>query len=219
MQATPLTENCAEALRKKEHVCFGISPFNSLFSEEYISTLVQWSQERFNNFHLFIPDEPTLYTLEALGYSAEESRRKMKKQINWLKNKMKKALERNHVISYEDHILDWEKLSANQVFNGELEKAFSLFDNNENFREECILASRWVLENKMEDKVITEKALLKAVKYFLSEIPLFAATHRIVGTQTSLFCYHQSISFHEKFYSCKLALTPSSGQGYAKLKT
>lgn len=213
----PLTENCNLALEKGEHVCIGISPFNSLFSEDYIAALVKWSIHNFKDFHLFIPDEPTFHTLEALGYEEKECRRKMKKQLNWLKNKMHKALERNNVSAKEKHILDWEKLSESKAFQQELEKAFALFDSDEDFRKECLLSSRWVLENKMDEKDIKEENLLKAVKYFLSEIPLFAATNKIIGSGTSLFCYHQSISFHERLYTNQLGISPSMGQGYGRI--
>jgi cyclo(L-tyrosyl-L-tyrosyl) synthase len=217
INVTPLTESCYDISRKKEHACIGISPFNSLFTEDYISSLIKWSLENFENFHLFIPDEPTFYTLEALGYDANDCRRKMKKQLNWLKNKIDKALEANDVRSKESHVLNWETLSSNPIFKRELDKSFGLFDSNEQFRKECILSSRWVLQNKIEEKDITDTKLLKAVKYFLSEIPLFAATNDIVGTKTSLFCYHQSIAFHEKLYRNELCLKPSPGQGYGKI--
>lgn len=213
-EITPLTGNCAEIIKNRKHVCLGISPFNSLFSENYISDLIKWSLKNFESFHLFLPDEPTFYTLEALGYSPEECRKKMKKQLNWLKNKIHKALEENGLHNKEKYILNWEILSANRVFREELDKSFGLFDSDSEFRAQCMKASEWVLQNKLSEKEVTEKALLKAVKYFLSEIPLFSATNKIVGIESSIFCYHQSISFHEKLYMNDLSLKPARGQGY-----
>jgi cyclo(L-tyrosyl-L-tyrosyl) synthase len=216
---TPLTENCIASFEAREHICIGISPFNSLFSEQYIGSLVKWSLEHFKSFHLFIPDEPTFYTLQALGYSELECRRKMKKQLNWLRNKLNKALEANGVNKTAQHILDWEILSKNKIFREQLDEVYALFDADQAFRDECVRASRWVLQNKMDEKDITDKILLKAVKYFLSEIPLFAATNEIVGTRTSLFCYHQSIAFHEALYQGKLTLRSATGQGYGKINS
>ena len=212
---SPLTANCRTPYSKGEHVCIGISPFNSLFSEDYIGDLIKWAKENFQTFHLFLPDEPTFYTLEALGYEPSECRKKMKKQLNWLRNKINKALAANGLDSSKDiYLLDWNFLSANKTFNDELDKVYQLFDACPEFRSLCLEASRWVLQSRGDETLITEQSLLIAVKYFLSEIPLFSSTNKIVGKETSLFCYHQSIKFHEKLYEKALRYKPHSGQGY-----
>lgn len=216
MQITPLTENCMKAYMQKEHICFGISPFNSLFSKEYLESLIEYALSNFKSFHFFLPDEPTVHTLEALGYGHEEAKRKMRKQINWLKNKMVKALVAKG-LKLENHIIDWEGLQAREEFQKELNNVFQTFDVCGEFRALCLESSRWVLQNKLEDEKMDEECLLKAVKYFLSEIPIFAATNKIISTDTSLFCYHQSIQFHEKLYREQLSYRPFHGQGFGKI--
>ncbi|MFP5385611.1 MAG: tRNA-dependent cyclodipeptide synthase [Bacteriovoracia bacterium] len=219
LDIVPLLESSSIPMERKDHICFGISPFNSLFSEEYLSSLVYFALKNFKSFHFFLPDAPTIHTLEALGYSESDSRKKMKKQINWLRNKMHKALAANGLSSEkENYILDAERLEKNDAFQDELKTVYGFFDFDPAFRKDCLDASRWVLQNKMEEKFITEQVLLKAVKYFLFEIPLFAATNKIVQSPTSIFCYHQHISFHEKLYQNLLSYTPSFGQGYGMIQ-
>ena len=210
---SPLTTSCAKSFQNKEHICFGISPFNSLFTQEYLESLVAYGSLNFKSFHFFLPDEPTIYTLEAMGYGSDEARKKMKKQINWLRNKIQKALETRH-LALETHLLDWKYLISKESFRQELDEVYGLFDSNEEFRKSCLESSRWVLKNKIEETLITDKTLFLAVKYFLSEIPLFACTNKIVGTDSSLFCYHQAIIFHDQLYANHLAYKSSSGQGY-----
>lgn len=213
IQVQPLSEQCSLPLERKDHVCMGISPFNSLFSEAYIQSLILWADKNFKSFHLFVPDEPAVYTLEALGYSQEESKKKLKKQINWLNNKLDKALSAAGIFSgKENYILNWSTLTSLPEFQEELHQVYEFFDSDEDFRRECLKSSEWVLRGKIEN--ITEGAVLKAVKYFLAEIPLFGAANKIVQKPTSLFCYHQSISFHEMLYTQKLAYQPAFGQGY-----
>lgn len=216
MEIRPLTDNCSEVFRRKDHICFGISPFNSLFSVEYLESLIDYAQKNFSHFHFFIPDEPTVYTLEAMGYDPEEARKKMRKQTNWLKNKMIKALSAR-VPTPDKYILDWQTLSSNKVFSVELDHVFQAFDVCRDFRGLCLESSRWVLQNKIESDKITDECLLKAVKYFLSEIPIFAATDKIVFRESSLFCYHDSIPFHEQLYLNQLMYKPSPGQGFGKI--
>jgi len=215
MEIRPLTPNCSIPFSSREHICFGISPYNSLFSEEYISALIGMGLNQFKSVSLFLPDEPTFYTLEALGYTEEECRRKMKKQLNWLRNKINMAI-RSHGLTPEKDIkvLNWETLTENKVFNQKHAEVFEHFDSDENFRNACLSASRWVLNGRMAEAEITEKALLKAVKYFLAEIPLFSDANNILGCETTLFCYHQSIDFHDKLYNSELNLKPAHGQGY-----
>lgn len=216
----PLTEKCSIPSFSREHICIGISPFNSLFSEEYIRDLINWSLKNFRNFHLFLPDEPTYYTLEALGYDPIDCRRKMKKQLNWLKNKIEKAISANGLDPDTNlYVLGWDYLSQNEHFKNEYSKVMECFENNEAFRNSCMEASKWVLQNRIEEHKLTEKTLMIAVKYFLSEIPLFAATNKIVGCENSLFCYHQSIDFHKKLYEQKFHYKPQAGQGYGVIKT
>lgn len=220
IQISPLTSTCKIPFEAREHICFGISPFNSLFTEEYIASLITWGLHNFKNVSLFLPDEPTFYTLEALGYAEDECRRKMKKQLNWLKNKINKALAINGLCPNRDIILlDWTALTSHQTFNSQLEEVYELFDSDQEFRNSCLEASRWVLQNKLSESEMTERALLKAVKYFLAEIPLFSSTNRIVGSKTSLFCYHQSTNFHRRLYNRELKLIPSLGHGYGIIET
>jgi cyclo(L-tyrosyl-L-tyrosyl) synthase len=218
-QVEPLNEKSRCVYERREHICLGISPYNSLFSEEYISSLISWAQKNFEDFHLFLPDEPTIYTLMALGYDEAKARKKLKKQINWLSNKIFKAFEANHFTKEQAQfrILDWQTLSKNECFNEKLRLVYEWFDQSSHFRSSCLEASNWVLENKVAEDKITEASLLQAVKYFLAELPLFASCNEITQKKTSLFCYHQSIPFHDELYAQKMELKSSTGQGYARL--
>jgi len=71
-----------------------------------------------------------------------------------------------------------------------------------------------VLQNKVCENQLTSECLETAVNYFLCELPLFAASSRIVGKKSSMFCYHQSIDFHKKLYERKMPYLPHNQQGY-----
>lgn len=206
---------------QQEHICLGISPFNSLFSEDYITSLVKFAQENFQNFHLFIPDEPTIYTLLALGYDMPKAKKKMKKQINWLNNKVKKSLLRCGVDegSLSNHILNFRALEPNPEYQRELELVFDLYEKDQDFRNACLGTSNWVLQGHLKGEDISQDRLEIAVKYFLYELPLFAATSKIVNCSSSLFCYHQSTRFHELLYAKEMAYRPASGQSYGVISS
>jgi cyclo(L-tyrosyl-L-tyrosyl) synthase len=216
MKIVPLTSSCQNILDIKEHICFGISPYNSLFSEEYLTALITYAQNHFRTFHFFLPDTPTLFTLEAMGYSPAECQKKLKKQINWLRNKIQKSFERFQ-LDYKNHLIDDQFLQANLNFKTELNQTYQAYDQDPLFRQLCLESSRWVLQNKLPTEDITEQTLYHAVKYFLYEIPIFAATNKILDIETSLFCYHQSIPFHHQLYKNQLIYPVSDGQGYGQI--
>ena len=92
MENQSLTGNCARNFELREHCCFGISPFNSYFSEDRIRELARWGTREFKSIHFFIPDVPSVYTLEAQGYPREKAEWKARRQSQYLKNKIHRAL-------------------------------------------------------------------------------------------------------------------------------
>lgn len=88
----PVSRTCASIYEAKDHAVIGVSPFNSYFSEERLTKLFTWAHRTFRAFHIFVPDEATRYTLEAVGYSEGRARRKARRQTSCLLNKVDRAL-------------------------------------------------------------------------------------------------------------------------------
>lgn len=219
MRVQPLSSQCLAVYQEKTHICFGVSPFNSYFSASKLETLARWGFENFSSLHFFIPDLPSVHTLEALGYDPAKAAWKARRQCQYLKNKVVGALKNCGVKNVEDLILDWEYLTKKTKYLEFYESTLGLYANNLEFRKNCLDASRWVLEKRVADSaLLTEEALSHAVKYFLAEIPLFANTPEILGIEASVFGYHQSIPFMEKLYGSQMLLKPSPNQGYLVLE-
>lgn len=198
----------------KTHICFGISPFNSKFTQDYICKLIHYGKTEFEGFHLFIPDKPTAFTLRALGYTEQKIKKKMSKQLNWLNNKVKKAFEDND-FDYEQHrhlILNWDKLNKNLAYQEIYRETLETFHQDPDFKRECLQATNWVLEGKLPSCDITQERLEIAVDYLLAEIPLFIASKAIVKAEKSWFYYHQSVDILKKLFERKLPIKPIEGQ-------
>lgn len=217
MNTAPLSENCRQSLELRTHVCFGISPFNSYFSEERIRALALWGRKEFDAMHFFVPDVPSSYTLEALGYSPEKAAWKARRQCQYLHNKIHRALKDAGIPDAEacKMVLNWETLSNNERFNVLYDEVRRRFDEDADFQSQCIEASRWVLERRVpEEQSLTQEMLKSAVRYLLTEIPLFLDTAGIVGQEASVFCYHQRVQFLDDLFNQKLPIQPSLGQGF-----
>ena len=216
---TPLTEHCAGPLRSGRHVCVGVSPFNSYFSVERITALARWAIAEFQSFHFFIPDQAAAFTLEALGYDPLRARAKARRQGQYVVNKVCRALWNVGVLRPEAHVLDGATLAENPFYQRLLMNAHELFDRDEVFAGHCLDATRWVLDRKLPDgEVPSEAQLRSAVRYFLSELPLFVDTPAIAGVDSSVFAYHQRVKFLEMLYARELTWRPRSGQGFVLLR-
>ncbi len=220
MRVNPITESCWKNFEQRTHVCFGISPFNSYFTEQRIQELAQWGREEFSSMHFFVPDVPSAYTLEALGYDTEKAAWKARRQCQYLHNKIQRALG-NLGYSLRDAsgmVLNWANLSANPRFNALYEEVKALFETDQKFQGACIEASRWILEKRVPDEdALTPEALRSAARYLLAEIPLFLDSAGIVGQSASVFCYHQTVSFIENLFHGSLAIRVNEKQGFVRI--
>src|ERR1700688_333964 len=85
-------KNSKSIYKQRSHVLIGVSPFNSYFSEKNITTIIQWAKRNFKLVNIFIPDDMSIYTLKAIGYSQEKAEFKTRRQDIYLKNKVFRAL-------------------------------------------------------------------------------------------------------------------------------
>jgi len=214
--ATPLSGTCAGVLARAEHACLGISPFNSYFSVKRIKQLAEWAYERFAYVDFFVPDAPSAYTLEALGYAAEKAAWKARRQGQYVRNKIRTALDALGVAPDAGRVWGWTELADNPAFARLHREGCRLYEDDGAFRAACREASGWVLSGRLpEGAVADERQVECAVRYFLAELPLFVDTPAIVGAEASVFCYHRPPDVLRRLYERELARHPAPGQGFA----
>ncbi|GHT90916.1 cyclo(L-leucyl-L-leucyl) synthase [Alphaproteobacteria bacterium] len=187
----------------KEHVLIGISPFNSYFSEERMEKIFFWALNNFQEISVFIPDEISRYTLQAVGYTEDRARQKTKRQDRYLKHKAVRALVANKLseTEAESKIVHLTKLMDNEKYTKFYNDYLELYKNDESFKKGCLMTSKWVLENKDISEKISDESVNIAVQYFLAELPLYLNTPYIFSIPSSLFVYKDSPSdFLKKVY-------------------
>lgn len=211
----PVSRICASIYEAKSHAMIGVSPFNSYFSEERLTALFTWANSNFDAFHIFVPDKATKYTLEAAGYSEVKARRKARRQANYLLNKIERALLKADPALDMSLVLTNSVLSLNDSYKGLLDFVEARFAGDRDFKRQCLECTRWVLENQVEAvEQVDEAALMHAVRYFLEEMPLFMNSASIVGTYSSLFCYHQCPTILRSLYEDRSDGIMSDSQGF-----
>ncbi|MFB8128703.1 tRNA-dependent cyclodipeptide synthase [Streptomyces mirabilis] len=216
MRVTPLSSRCADVVERAEHACFGISPFNGYFSTARIRELAAWGLARFERVDFFVPDMPSAFTLEALGYSPERAAWKARRQGQYTRNKAVTALRSLGVADASARVLGWAELESNAAFVRLHEDGLRRYDEDPGFRDVCREATGWVLAGKLAEGQAPEaEQVERAVRYFLAELPLFLDTPSIVGAGVSVFCYHRPPEVLRRLYAGELGWRPAAGQGFA----
>ncbi|QUW85513.1 tRNA-dependent cyclodipeptide synthase (plasmid) [Streptomyces mirabilis] len=214
--ATPLSTACAAVLSRAEHACIGVSPFNSYFSVARIRQVAVWACQRFSRVDFFVPDGPSAYTLEALGYSPAKAEWKARRQGQYTRNKIRVALRGVDEGASRTRVLGWAELQGVAAFSRLHAEGHALYTRDEGFRAACREASGWVLAGRLpEGREPDEAQMACAVRYLLAELPLFLDTPAIVEAESSVFCYHRPPAFLHRLYARELVRHPGPGQGFA----
>lgn len=211
MQAQGITASCSSLWERGATALIGISPFNSYFDEDRIKRLLEFCGRGGRDTVLFIPDEVTRHTLEARGYPPERAAKKMRRQVQYLRNKIIKAANGS-----PPPILGCAELSAVPEYvrnHAQLERRF---ETDASFRHGCLSTTRWVLAASPGEEVC-ERAALLGVRYLLAELPMFLHAPEILGRREVAFVYHQCPEFIRDLFDGRYAESVSAGQGFVEV--
>ncbi|WP_018694280.1 tRNA-dependent cyclodipeptide synthase [Algicola sagamiensis] len=216
MQVHCESPQCERIYQNGEAAVIGISPFNSYFSEQRIAALYAWSRAQFKHTWLYIPDEPTKYTLIAQGYDEKKAISKSKRQCQYLKNKINRAVDLSHE---QVTLVDSAWLENSTGYQEKYSEILSLFESNDDFREGCLASSHAILKKPLTGHTpVTKSALDIAVKYFLAELPIFLSSAEIFEQTSAVFCYHDHPTFLKNLFRTKSWDLVSEQQGLVTLK-
>jgi cyclo(L-tyrosyl-L-tyrosyl) synthase len=205
----------------KNHALIGVSPFNSYFSEETLTKLFDWALNTFKDVNVFIPNEISSYTFEALGYDKNKALKKTRSQDRYLRNKVIKALITNGLNEHEakQKIVFFTDVLNNKKYFECYNNYENLYKNDKNFQESCLLTSKWVLEGKYDLESISQDSPNIAVQYFLKELPLFLNGTEILNIKSSLFVYKDTPKLISRIYNDNLfSDLLSVSQGYMAIQ-
>lgn len=93
------------------------------------------------------------FTPSKLKATPDKAEWKARRQAQYFKNKIRRALE-SISISHEEiseMILDWERLTASPNYNSLLKDVTELFETDHAFQAKCLEGSRWVMNQKVSD--------------------------------------------------------------------
>jgi cyclo(L-tyrosyl-L-tyrosyl) synthase len=197
------------------HAVIGTSPFNSYYSEGRITELLTWANEHFDRVDVFLPDTPTVWTLEAGGYAPEEAAHKSRRQMRYLTNKIGRAREAVGILDDRLRLLPWTQVAQFERYAASEQRCRDAFATDREFQQECLAATDDVLQNRRrEGHEPSHQQRLGAVDYLMAELPLILNGPELFDVQTSAFVYHRSLRLFERIFSGDFSIRPSPGQHF-----
>lgn len=211
IQVIPFDSQSESIYGQKEHVFIGISPFNSYFTLERITKLINWGMNNFKNITVFTPDTLSAFTLQGKGYSKEHAMRKTKKEDSRIKSRIFKAFEIIGVsnIFSENKILPFTQISKCPKYLKTYEDCLKHFETDTVLRSGCLEISKTIISDT--ENAANEEQLTLAVQYFLHELPLFINAPFILDVPSSLFVYHAPPTFFNHLYQGRTLVSPDQG--------
>jgi len=206
---------CLPGRRERFHVVVGTSPFNSYYSESRPAELLAWASEHFDRVGVFVSDTPTVWTLEAGGYSPGEVSYKTKRQMRYLNNKIGRAREAAGSIDNRVDLLPWSLVAQRDGYAAAEGRCLTAFATDSEFHKECLTATDEVLENRRrEGHHLSDLDRLRAVNYLMAELPLILFGPELLEVQTSTFVYHRSLRLLERLFLGEFSIGPVTGQHF-----
>ncbi|WP_369247295.1 tRNA-dependent cyclodipeptide synthase [Streptomyces sp. R41] len=215
----PYTPHCQVIHAAGDHAVIGVSPGNSYFSARRINDLARWGIEHFDRIDFVYTDLHVAEMYEALGYTADDARRKAVKNLRGVRAKVTAAVE-----AFGGTGAGAGRLTAHAMSDFTDNPAYrrihhhirELLDADGEFRETCdTLVEAYLSSKVLDGREGTERQREVCLKYVCAEAPLFLDTPAILGVPSSLNCYHQLLPMAELLYARGSGLRASRNQGHA----
>ncbi|WP_199563587.1 MULTISPECIES: tRNA-dependent cyclodipeptide synthase [unclassified Streptomyces] len=219
LSATPATKNCAAIYSRKRHVLIGISPFNSRFSDEYVTRLIRWAAATFESFDVLLAGDESALQLEAIGTPEGKARYKARRAVRRNRRSVDEALRQlgptppdTRVVSISDFADD----PTYRKFKAAGEEAFRA---DTAFRSSCLEMAQKAILGRLRTvhgstEPVSESQAAHAAEYVLAELPFFLETPTVLGVEESLLAYHQPWKLGEQIFAGRFSIAAHPAQGY-----
>lgn len=185
---------------EKSHCILGMSPFNSFFSEENITALLNWVNTQFRSFQIFIPDQISYYNFAQLGYNESKAKQKVRKQDNYLYNKIVKSLEVLGIMDEQEQrntIIKLSDIRNNITYKNVLSHYKNLLKENEEFKRLYKITTKKIIESYAID---FDALNIEKNNYLIEELPVLTHIGEIINRENSVFIYKSIIEILISIY-------------------
>ncbi|WP_375707512.1 tRNA-dependent cyclodipeptide synthase [Bartonella sp. AA1HLJMS] len=214
------SENCSRLIAMKQHLMIGISPFNTRFSEKYITELICWAAKKFKDIDVLLPDiESAMLLILASGSTKAKAERKTKKELNRIR-RILYNIHDSYNLEKSFRILDFSQYKQNENYKKLKLKAIDLYKTNQKFSELCTKMSIQAVERRAKSVglSIEETKNLEttniSLEYIFDEIPFYVNSPSLLNRENSVLAYHREWPVGELLLNGEQPLCVDKQQGH-----
>ncbi len=174
---------------QKEVLNLAISLYNSYFTEDRITRLLQKVASPNTKIYLVIVDLPVAHNLRAIGKGDSYIKRRILQHGNNMTNRCKRAVQASGV---EAVIVNWKTVASSEEYRLGVERFRELYETDTKFRLEARKITSGVLFNKLQ-VVATEQQIDVAVSFVIEELSFFWQGDKILGEDSMVTVYHSEM--------------------------
>ncbi len=218
LRLQPYTDHCRVIADEGAHVVIGVSPGNSYFTAQRLRELTRWGLDHFDQVDLVYTDLHVADMYEALGYAADEARRKAVKNLRGVRAKVGAAVAEADPTGVRVRARGMSEFQALPAYQELHRQVVAAVDEDPVVRETCDALTGIFLAGKLapgQEPSSLQKEVCRA--YISAEVPLFLDTPAILGVPSSLNCYHQALPLADLLYARGTGLRASRNQGHGIL--
>ncbi|WP_000972271.1 tRNA-dependent cyclodipeptide synthase [Bacillus cereus] len=213
----PLSTNCGEIFKRRNHALIAISPFNSRFSDDYINRLIEWALQTFSDVTVLLAGKEAANLLEALGTPKGRAARKARYQVSRNRKSAEKALKEHG--GNVNAIYTFSDFPDNNTYNYMRKEIEDIFVKETHFRNVCLEMSHAAILGKarginVEIDQISNDMLNIAVEYVIAELPFYIGGADILGIKESVLIYHKPWKLLEQVDRNEFSIQMKQNQGY-----
>jgi tRNA-dependent cyclodipeptide synthase len=185
--------------QEKKSIILGISINNSYFSRDLINSLLPHVLKNHDQVFAFIPEEPSIYTFQGLGYSRQDAERRAyqngKRLSQWVSTHIQQP--------EQGKVLKWSQdIGKNNIFSWSKLDIHDLYAKNSDFASAVQEATQEVVKEKHKKTITLKDAVQMASHFLLEELAFLWRAHEILNldpTSDIAYIYHRRWPVFERF--------------------
>ncbi|MFF0748414.1 tRNA-dependent cyclodipeptide synthase [Streptomyces sp. NPDC004267] len=215
LRLQPYTDHCRVIADEGAHVVIGVSPGNSYFTAQRLRDLARWGLDHFEKVDFVHTDLHVAEMYEALGYGADEARRKAVKNLRGVRAKVAAAVADVDPGGRRLRSRGMSEFGGIPAYRELHRQVLAAVAGDAVVRDTCDALTGTFLKGKVDPgQEITARQREVCRAYICAEVPLFLDTPAILGVPSSLNCYHQALPLADLLYARGSGLRASRNQGH-----
>ena len=180
--------------------------------------MLLWAFTEFESVHAYLPEQGTYFTFRAIGYSAADSRRKARKEVRALRNRISGAFEDLGIQEADDCVIGRDMLQKSAPYAHLRTRVHEAYRSDREFREACLRnAQDFLAGRELGGSMPARTRQAMAARYILTKLPTYIDTPSLVGVPSSVRCYHRPTDFDRAFFGGSFSLRPTGNQGFVRV--